>query len=342
LLERPEVSDEDLHHCLREMYRLEPGEITFLPLGADERSAAFRIVTQAGERVFAKVRRGGFAGVSLSLPKLLSERGVTAVLPPLETSSKELSAKLGPFEVALFRYIDGRNGYETHMSDDHWRQLGSALGRVHTVQMPHPIHSLIAVDDYGPRYRDTVRVYLSGVHAGRATDDLARSLSDFLSRRKEDIERLVRRSDRLGRRLHLLHPGRVLCHADMHAGNVLLSDNGVLYVVDWDEPALAPRERDIALVGGGFGTGGCPAEEEPARFFRGYGPVQVDRETVTYYRYERIVEDVAAFCAQIYRSNDHRGDRERALGFLTASFQPGGVLEMAIEADPLPRGEAGC
>ena len=42
----------------------------------------------------------------------------------------------------------------------------------------------------------------------------------------------------LGRPLAQRAPALVLCHADVHTGNVLLDAGGQLWIVDWDETLL--------------------------------------------------------------------------------------------------------
>jgi spectinomycin phosphotransferase len=44
----------------------------------------------------------------------------------------------------------------------------------------------------------------------------------------------------------------VLCHADLHTWNVLVDGDGRLWLVDWDEAILAPRERDLMFLVGGI------------------------------------------------------------------------------------------
>lgn len=32
-------------------------------------------------------------------------------------------------------------------------------------------------------------------------------------------------------------------------GNVLISKNGSIYIVDWDQPVMAPKELDLMFIG---------------------------------------------------------------------------------------------
>jgi spectinomycin phosphotransferase len=104
----------------------------------------------------------------------------------------------------------------------------------------------------------------------------------------------------------------VLCHTDIHAGNVLLATNAQLYLVDWDNPLLASKERDLMFVGGGVG-GVWNKQSETAWFYQGYGQVEIDPAALAYYRYERIVEDIAVTCEQIFLTSEGGNDRAEGL-----------------------------
>ena len=80
----------------------------------------------------------------------------------------------------------------------------------------------------------------------------------------------------------------VPCHGDLHAANVLLHGWRV-HIVDWDDPLLAPRERDLMFIGAGV-CGVWKDNHETSAFHHGYGPVEQDPALLGYYRCERIVE----------------------------------------------------
>ena len=124
-----------------------------------------------------------------------------------------------------------------------------------------------------------------------------------------------------------------MCHSDIHAGNILVADRGEIYIVDWDNPICAPKERDLMYAGGGqFSNWRTPQEEEDL-FYQGYGRAQIDPAALAYYRYERIVTDIAIYCEQLLGTDEGGEDREQSLKYLMSNFEPGGVIEIAYRGD---------
>jgi spectinomycin phosphotransferase len=74
----------------------------------------------------------------------------------------------------------------------------------------------------------------------------------------------------------------VICHADLHARNLIRNDAGQVFVIDWDEVMLAPKERDFIFV--------RPPHADA--FFQGYGPTDIDWAALTYYLWERVIQDL--------------------------------------------------
>jgi len=125
----------------------------------------------------------------------------------------------------------------------------------------------------------------------------------------------------------------VLCHSDIHGGNILIRTDGqppVLYIVDWDDPILAPKERDLMFIGGGIDNI-WKTEREQAMFYQGYGKTEIDLTALTYYRYERVIEDLVVICEQLLSTDEGGADRERAFGWFTSNFEPGSTIEIAAD-----------
>jgi spectinomycin phosphotransferase len=153
--------------------------------------------------------------------------------------------------------------------------------------------------------------------------------------RRSEIGLIVERGGQLGLALQARSLELVLCHADIHAGNILIGADDGLYIVDWDNPMLAPKERDLALIGGG--SGAWHGRRQANQFYQGYGPAEVDRMALAYYRYERIIQDIAAFCEQLLLTDEGGEDRQQAYLYFTGQFSAGQEVENAFKTDDLLR-----
>lgn len=334
MLTAPDLPDARLISRLRESYALPIDRVEFLPLGADRHTAVYRADSADGTAYFLKLRRGAFDETSVTLPGYLAGRGVPGIIAPLPTASGRLWASLPPFRVIAYPYVDGRDAYEVDLTDRQWADLGRALRGVHDTRLPPALEARIPREAFSPEWRSAARGYLARAEGlTHGADPVTAELVAFLARERDRISDLIDRAEGLARALRRRAPAAVVCHGDVHAGNVLVARDGALYIVDWDAPILAPRERDLMYAGAGLMGGGRAPEEEEALFYRGYGDVRVDPAALAYYRYERIVQDVAEFCRGILLGQESRENREQSLRWLAGSFAPGGVVEAAYRSD---------
>ena len=336
MLEKPDLEDERIIACLNDEYGVRAGAISFLPIGADRNTAVYRIAAGADQAYFFKLRGGVFEEASVSLPKYLSDQGIEQIIPPLTTAAGQLWVTLDAYRVILYPFVEGRNGYEVRLSDSHWRQFGTAVRRIRDVALPSSLLGRIPEETYTPRWREMVKGILASVEVERFADPVAAELARFLRAKNEGIRDLVLRAERLALALQARPRERVLCHSDLHAGNVLVDANDALYIVDWDDPVMAPKERDLMFVGGGQGFIGRTAQEEETLFYEGYGRTEIDPVALAYYRYERIVQDIALFSEQIL-ATDEGEDRVQSLKYLMSNFLPNGTIEIAYRSDMTPR-----
>lgn len=73
-------------------------------------------------------------------------------------------------------------------------------------------------------------------------------------------------------------PPFTVCHGDLHAGNLTISDDGRLFLIDWDEALLAPKEKDLMSIGGALLASGITPLEEQNLFYPSYGPLAINRQ----------------------------------------------------------------
>jgi spectinomycin phosphotransferase len=166
------------------------------------------------------------------------------------------------------------------------------------------------------------------VEATSYRDPVAQRLAAFWRSKRDEIRAMVERAAVLGQALRARALPFVLCHSDLHAWNVLLGTDDEIAIVDWDNPVFAPKERDLMFIGGGVGAVWDTPREE-SLFYRGYGPTEIDPGALAYYRYERIVADLAAYGAEIFGAQGGVEDRENGLRQVIGQFQPHRVVEIA-------------
>ena len=310
-------------------------QVTFLPLGADRNTAVYRVVAddENGTPYFLKLRSGDFDETSVALPKWFSDQGVEQIIPPLTTKTGQLWASLDAFNVVLYPFVEGHNGYEVDLSDSHWSELGVALKSVHTAQVDPALIRRIRRETYSPQWREMVKAFLRRVEDDVFDDPLVAQSAAFMATKRDVVLDLVWRAERLAQALRARPPESVLCHSDIHAGNILVDANGAFYIVDWDDPILAPKERDLMFIGGGLMGGWRSPRKEEALFYPAYGPTQIDPVGLAYYRYERIIQDIAVFCEQIASTSESVQDREQSFRYLASNFLPGSTIEIAYETD---------
>ncbi len=333
MLEKPDLQDEAIAACLGDHYGLNATEISFLPLGADMNTAVYRVVSADSLPYFVKLRRGVFDAVSVDVPKFLHDAGITQIIAPIANRSGQLSSSLGEFNLILSPFIEGHGGWDVDLSDRDWVHFGRALKSIHSAALPPTLAARIPHETYSPYWRERVTGFQEQIQADVFVDPSAAGLAELLRDKQRVVNHLIQRAEDLGAVLQLQPTHEVLCHSDIHVGNVLMNSSGELYIVDWDQPILAPKERDLMFIGGGLGGGGHTPEQEVALFYEGYGQTEINPVALAYYRYERIVQDIAAYCTQLLLTDEGGEDRAQGLRQMTSQFLPGAVIDMAYRTE---------
>jgi spectinomycin phosphotransferase len=94
----------------------------------------------------------------------------------------------------------------------------------------------------------------------------------------------------------------VICHANLHSNNLLRDQANHMFVIDWDDVMLAPRERDFIFVIEPSSHDNAPQDIPP--FFKGYGQTEIDWIALTYYRCERVVQDLIECAQEVFFRDD--------------------------------------
>jgi spectinomycin phosphotransferase len=307
VLEPLAIPDGDIVERLRTRFGVDADAVEFLPLGYDADAWVYRIHARDGDR-FLKIRRGPVDEAGLAIPRLLASRGIRHLVAPVPTVTGTL---FDPGELAfvLFPFIEGRTGGEG-MTAPQWSELGRTMWAIHDQPVDAELASILRTEDFVPlrigKLRDVEAAIAASDHAG---DTSRIELAGIWRSHQDRIDRLVVRTEALAPLARQRAGPMAICHADIHAWNVVVTPEDDIVIVDWDGAMLAPRERDLMFVDGVAGG----HEADPAAFFAGYGDVEVDPEVMAYYRVEWTVQDLAEFGAQVFLDPD-AGDATKAEG----------------------------
>ena len=120
----------------------------------------------------------------------------------------------------------------------------------------------------------------------------------------------------------------------------ILSKDAVLCAARSASFDYVPKHRGILsgtqhrpLLSAVEGSGCSTRSERLPLFYRAYGQPQINPLALAYYRYERIVQDIAVYCEQIFLTDEGGEDREQSFRYLTSNFQPNNVLEIAYQTE---------
>ena len=289
--ERPSIAEQHLRACLQDQYDLSIVSLTFLPLGLDTRAGVFRVEDKMGTPFLVKVKSGALYKPGRLVPRYLHDQGIAAVVAPLPTRHNALWTQLGDWTVTLYPFIEGDRGWTPPLTDTHWRSVGATLKQIHRVKLPPEGMPSLRQEAFDTTdYAQWVRkcdAHRSQAKGARAAEWMLRAT--WLEN-QQAIHAMLAAMATLAGSLRRRSGPHVICHADLHPSNMIRDDAGRVFVIDWDDVMLAPKERDLLFVADAPADGASDMDVPP--FFQGYGPAEIDWVALTYFRWERIVQDV--------------------------------------------------
>lgn len=327
MLVRPVLSDEAIAEGLSDGYGLSATKITFLPVG-DAESALFGVETNPQATYLLKVKPGPLRDVVGTLPGYLRSQGIPAVMAPIATKGESPLLRREGWSWLLYPFVAGRNGFVAKLSRSQWVELGRILRAIHDMRLPPELRSQLPEEDYSPQARAEVAGVDEQIGRIGSRDPTTAGFVAFWKLRRDETRCILQRATDLCEVVKRQRLGFVPCHADLHAGNVLVGDDGQIAILDWDAPVMAPKERDLMFIGGGVGGVWHNATEQ-GWFHEGYGSSAVNQTALAYYRYQRIVADLAVYSKRISTAEGSLEERRRDEQRVREQFEPRNVVEIA-------------
>lgn len=299
--EKPNIPDELLRATLQEQYGIVSVTLEFLPRGLDYDSWVYRVLSERGASYLLKARSGPLYEPSCLVPHYLNNSGIPSVVAPLPAKSGGLWAKLVDWTLIVYPFIDGDSSF-AGMTDEQWRELGTIFKRIHEVAVPAEGFESVRKETFGvEEYTRWIRAFESHHMHSAGGSVPERALRSSWVAHQSMIDTAVNSLEKLAGMLQRQSSPYVICHADLHPANLIRDHSGHVFVIDWNDVMLALKERDFIFVW----------EPRANAFWEGYGHPEVNWVALTYYRWERVVQDLIE-CARDVFFKDDWGEESRA------------------------------
>lgn len=322
------IQDQQLIGLLKAHYGIDIHAIQFITGGADMNAFGYKADSESNS-YFVKLKYGYHDEINISIIRLLHDSGIKEVIFPIHTLEEKLVQKLDHFKIIVYPFIHAQNGFSQNLTEKQWNRLGTVLRQIHETSVPYSIQQQLRKEMYSANWRDMVRSFYSKIEFHSSDDQITADFKSFFNQHIDSIHQLVDSSEELSKKIQPDLDKYVLCHSDIHAGNVLVVNEESIYIIDWDEPMLAPKERDLMFIGGGVGNVWNKLHEIDY-FYEGYGKTKVDKTILSYYRHERIVEDIAVYGQDLLSHDQNEQSRLESFKHFKSMFDPNDVIEIAF------------
>lgn len=286
MLSEPDFLDKlKLIQLLREEYNLTDPQLVFNPMG--ECSWGYFVTTQ-NNKYYLKIYHDKNISTSIFLAtqELYEKVHIDQISHPIKTKQNVVLSKIQEHPVVLLNYIQGNTGEEIYNA--HSFQLGILVAKVHAAT-PHVITSL-EQEDFQNTFAEDVTHFLDSVEKNQ---HISQSAANKVLSFKEQIVKGVGRFQNLSHNARLNNAPLVISHGDITSPNVILGSEKSIYLIDWDDLSLAPKEKDFMFF----------MDKKCHEFFSGYKTVipeiTLSNDIIQYYQLKWILGEIKFFTERI-------------------------------------------
>ena len=297
--------------------------------GADTAAELWRAVAPDGAAYAVKLSGGGTPAGDV-VTSHLAAKGIDGVLAPLRTRAGRLAADHLGRRLSVTPWATAERALDVELTPGHWRAFGKLLRATHRTDVTGDLAAALPWDDLTHHaIAEQVRATITRLAVPPA-DETADAVRHAWWEATDRIAALTHHASLLSGALRPIIHEHVVCHGDPHVGNVLVGGDENVWLVDWDDAVLAPRERDLMFVLGGVLAFAPVGDDDRTAFFAGYGDATTDPRLVAYYLCTRALDDLSGWAAQAADPQD--ADRGRALDIVRGILSPTGLVDVALSA----------
>lgn len=286
MITEPKINNEGLISLLDRSYDLRIYNLVFVPKG--ESSWGFEVITES-KKFFLKIYKDlGLSSKAFDFTfKLYSKCGIQNISHPIETKHGDFILNFEGRKVVLFNFIEGKIEAESCLTIEQLEKVGKLLAQVHkSVEIIGPYGVIEGFDNL---FSERVVNLYRGLEKIKPTNEIQKEAKDIYNKYQSRFLNELTLLDEVGNKLKNSQVEFVNCHGEPSPGNIIVSPNGDVYLIDWDFPIYAPKERDLL-----FFTGD---EVRQNAVITGYGiqQDQLNKDIVGFYSHQWNVQEIEDF-----------------------------------------------
>lgn len=317
-----DLADNELSSCLAENWAISGVELSYQTVGfgshhwvaaaggvptwfvtVDDLRSCLVSATDSPKAAFDRLAR------AFGAARLLADAGLQFVLGPIPALDGSPTARIGErFSVVVHPFVIGEPaGVDGEYQDPARRLLmASHLVRLHAATPA--VADLAVIDDLSIPLRDELEAALADLGRTWEGGPYSERAHQFLAREASGVSRILSLYDRLAD--EAFDASRlVITHGEPHAGNVIVTQEG-LRLVDWESARLALPERDLWDLDPGDGS--------VFSAYRRLSGLDIDQQALALYRLWYDLFEIAGYVV-LFRG-DHDDDADAAESWKNLSF----------------------
>lgn len=218
--------------------------------------------------------------------------------------------------IGLFDYIDGQTNEEVKLTYNQLEEIGELLGKIHGSKITNfSIKEAFEV----PLKPDFLRAFDEIKKISDQSSDYKQEVKKLLEKYKLKLFERFNELEKLQTKLKQQEVKLVLCHGEPSPGNILISGVGKIYLIDWDDLILAPKEKDLMFF-----------SERLDPVLKGYRKIfpnaKISENIQIFYEIKWLITEVADYAIRILFPTEEESQIRKNLEELKYVFEYMGIV----------------
>lgn len=275
MISEPNLNKEQLKNLLENKYALQIEDLIFEPKG--EVSWSYIIQCKDGEKKFIKIHKRRDLNIQRLqlLFDLHTKCQIENIAYPLKTIEGDLEIEVDGYPAVLFNFINGKTSLEQELTNDQLMNLGELLARIH--QSKVAVGSFDTKEKFTHSFKPGIQNIYDYLDKPQELNEPQKETVEIYRRFREIFLAELDSLEKLGVDFRNRDIEFVNCHGEPSPNNILITPKGQVYLIDWDEPIFAPKEKDLMFFDKRF-----------QQFMKGYGKsskdIALNKDVLKYYQ----------------------------------------------------------